>query len=190
MQESGTIMVAQTDEQKIKQEQQAVALYKHVKELGQLKYESELRREDSLIQQSSHMQTAFSFMTAAVFMALPIAIEYRGNLSLDFFFVSASSIVFFLLLSLVLASLAQRRVKREALESVENLEKFVSDNWKQTLMESQQLKQWVNVIAKVQKSIAKANDERVIEIRLSMLSFFISIGMVIFWYIVAVCKMI
>lgn len=189
MKKNNTTKSTQADEQEIKQEQKAVALYTHVKELSQLKYESELRREDSLIQQSSHMQTAFSFMTAAVFMALPIAIEYRGNLSLNFFFVSTSFIVFFLLLSLVLASLAQRRVKKQALDSVENLEKFVSCNWEQTLKKSQQLKQWVSVIAIVQNSIAKANDERVIEIRLSMLSFFISIGMVIFWYIVALCKM-
>jgi len=68
------------------QEKQAIALYSHVKELGILKYEAELKREDSLIQQSSHMQTAFAFMSAAVFMLVPIILEYRGSLSLIFFF--------------------------------------------------------------------------------------------------------
>lgn len=53
-------------------EKQAISLYRHVKEISTLKYESELRREDSLIQQFGHMQAAFSFMTAAIFMATPI----------------------------------------------------------------------------------------------------------------------
>jgi multidrug efflux pump subunit AcrB len=171
------------------QEKQAIALYRHTKELSKLRYESELRREDSLIQQSSHMQAAFSFMTAAVFMALPIMIEHKGNLSLNFFFVAISSIVFFLLISLVTASLAQRRVKKEAMMNVNDIEKFVSDNWTEALTESQQLKQWVNVIGKIQGSLSDVNNKRVTQIRLSMLSFFISIGLIVFWYIVAVCKM-
>lgn len=171
------------------QERQAVALYTHVKELSQLKYESELRREDSLIQQSSHMQTAFSFMTAAVFMALPIMIEYKGVLSLVFFLVAISSIVFFLLVSLVTASLAQRRVKKETLMNITELEKFVSDNWQQTLNESQQLKQWVAVVGKVQRSLSEINEKRVVKIRISMGSFFISIGLIVFWFIVAICKL-
>lgn len=44
--------------------------YQHIKELSQLKYETEEKREQSLIQQASQMQTVFSFITAAVFMAV------------------------------------------------------------------------------------------------------------------------
>lgn len=171
------------------QENQAVALYKHTKELSQIKYESELRREDSLIQQSSHMQTAFSFTTAAIFMAVQIILDNRGVLSLEFFFVAISSIVLCLMISLVTASLAQRRVKKQALMSVFDIEEFVAENWQQTLKESQQLKQWVKVIGAVQKSLADINEKRVLLIRISMGSFFASIGLIIFWYIVAICKM-
>lgn len=171
-------------------EQQAVTLYRHVKEISKMKYESELRREDSLIQQSSQMQTAFSFMTAALFMAAPILIEHRGSLSLNFFFIAFSSIVFFLLLSLVFASLAQRRRKYNAFMDIAEIEKYVSEHWEQTLLESQQLKQWVDLVGRVQKSKADGNDERVTLIRLSMASFFVSIAGIAFWYIVAICKMI
>lgn len=80
--------------------------YRHIKELSTLKYEAEEKREKNLIQQSSQMQTVFSFMTAAIFMAVPICIENRGPLSLNFFLVSISIIVLFLIASLVLASLA------------------------------------------------------------------------------------
>ena len=176
----------QTDQE----EKQAVALYKHVKELSQLKYESELRREDSLIQQSSNMQTAFSFMTAAVFMASTVAIENRGTITLNFFFVSISSIIFFLLISLLTASLAQKRVKKEALMNIPEIETFVSENWQTTIKESQQLKQWVDVIGKVQKSLEEINSHRVQLIRISMWSFLASLCLVIFWFVVAVCKII
>lgn len=171
-----------------KQEKQAVSLYSHVKELAQMKYDSEIRREDSLITQSSHMQTAFSFMTAALFMALPIIIQYRGILSLVFILVAISSIVFFLLLSLLFASLAQRRVKKQALEDIEATEKFVEDNWETTLEKSQQLKQWVGVMSKVQKSLTENNDKRVTLIQWSMRNLWISIFLIVLWYFVAICK--
>ena len=171
-------------------EEQAVDLYMYVKELGTLKYEAELRREDSLIQQSSHMQTAFSFMSAALFMAAPILIDNRGNqLSLNFFFAAFSSIVFFLLASLVAASLAQRRVLRRNFMSIPDIEAFVSSTYKQTLKRSAQLKQWVQVVGDVQVGLQKVNEKRVMLIRISMGSFLGSIGLIVFWYIVALIKM-
>ncbi len=169
-------------------ERQAVTLYRHVKELSQLKYESELRREDSLIQQSSHMQTAFAFMTAALFMAAPIIYEYRGKMPFGFLLLVFSSIVFFLIISLITASMAQRRVKVETFPSIKELEKFVDENWEQSLNESQQLKQWVELVGKVQKNKDEINARRVIFIRISMISFFISIGLVVFWFVFAVFK--
>ena len=171
-------------------EEQAVDLYMYVKELGTLKYEAELRREDSLIQQSSHMQTAFSFMSAALFMAAPILIDNRGNqLSLNFFFAAFSSIVFFLLASLVAASLAQRRVLRRTFMSIPDIEAFVSSTYKQTLKRSAQLKQWVQVVGDAQVGLQKVNEKRVMLIRISMGSFLGSIGLIVFWYIVALIKM-
>lgn len=170
-------------------EKQAVSLYRHVKELAQMKYESELRREDSLIQQSSHMQTAFSFITAAVFMAAPILIDNRGdNLSLGFFFVAFSTIIACMLVSLITASLAQRRFLKESFMNIPDIEQFVSDTYKQTLKESEQLKQWVQVVGDVQVSLEKVNNRRVKLIRISMFSFFVSIAFIVMWYFAALIK--
>lgn len=170
-------------------EEQAVTLYRHVKELSKMKYESELRREDSLIQQSSHMQTAFSFMTAALFMAAPIIIDNRGDaLSLNFLLAAFSTIVACLLVSLVTASLAQRRFKKKSFMSIPDIEKFVSDTYQNTLKESEQLKQWVQVVGDVQTDLEGLNDKRATLIRISMVSFWASIGLVVIWYFVAICK--
>lgn len=170
-------------------EEQAVTLYRHVKELSKLKYESELRREDSLIQQSSHMQTAFSFMTAALFMAAPIIVDNRGEvLSLNFLLAAFSMIVACLLVSLVTASLAQRRFKKKSFMSIPDIEKFVSDTYQNTLKESEQLKQWVQVVGDVQTDLERLNDKRATLIRISMVSFWVSIGLIVIWYFVAICK--
>ena len=171
-------------------EKQATALYKHVKDLSMWKYDSEIKREDSLIQQSSNMQTAFSFMTAAVFMAVPILIEYRGSLSLEFFLLSTSSVILFLLVSLITASLAQRRVLYKSLQSIPEIHQFVIDNWQECLSEAQQMKQWVEALGEIQIRKAEVNKERILLIRASMASFFISIALIIFWFVVAIAKII
>lgn len=170
-------------------ELQATVLYEYTKELSQMKYDSELRREDSLIQQSSQMQTAFSFMTAAVFMAAPVLIEYRGNISLEFFLISFSIIVFFLLVSLVSASLAQVRRKYQGILDITDIEDFVSENWEASLKKSVQLQQWVRMIGKVQKAKADINDKRVVCIKISMLSFYASLLAIVVFYLIGIQKL-
>ena len=171
------------------QEKNSIILYTHVKEIALFKYDAEQRREDSLIQQSSHMQTAFSFVSAAVFMVTPVIIQYRGVLSLDFFLMAVSSVIFFLMISLVTASAAQFRQKLEGLPDIKVLKNHINDNWETTLAKSQQLKQFVELFGKVQESKAKGNDKRVLLIRLSMWSFMASILDIIFWYIMALIKL-
>lgn len=178
-------------QQDCKDNKQAVVLYKHVKGLSQLKYESELRREDSLISQSSQMQTAFSFMTATVFMALPVIIDNRNNaISLRFILVATSSILMMLFVSLLFASQAQSRSKRVALDNISKIEKHISDNWESVLLESQQLKHWVEALKVVQEDLSKINDKRANYIRYSMICFKISVFLIAFWFIVAVIKIV
>lgn len=165
------------------QERQAAKLYAHIKELAQIKYENELRREDSIIQQSSNMQTAFAFMTAALFAAAAIIYQNKGTLSFEFLLAIFSSITLCLLLSLVFASLAQRRRKSQAIPDIMTIETFVDENWEQTLTEAQQAKQFVQLLGKVQKSVAENNDKRITLIRISMACFFGSIGMIVIWFI-------
>lgn len=170
-------------------EKMAVKLYQHVYSLSKLKYDSELRREDSLITQSSQMQTAFSFMTAALFMVLPIIIDKRSRLiSLNYIAVATSSTVGLLLLSLWFASEAQSRKKKVALENISEIEKHISDNWEMSIRESQQLKQRVDALKVVQEDLSKLNDKRATYIRISMGCYKGSILLIVFWFIVALIK--
>lgn len=166
--------------------------YRHIKELSALKYEAEEKREQNLIQQSSQMQTVFSFMTAAIFMAVPICIEYRGALSLEFFLVSISIIVSFLIASLVLASLAQWRWKTETFPDVLQIKDNVINNpeWQKLTVEYNQIDQWVDIIGKVQGKKAKLNDRRVHLIMASMICFYCSIFSVVVCFMVGIAKII
>jgi len=134
------------------------------------------------------MQTAF--MSAAILMLVPIILEYRGSLSLIFILLSISSIILFLLISLVTATAGQFRRKFDSFPDIEDIEKHVEDNWKSIVKKSQQLKQYVKLLGTVQKSKAKVNDSRVLLIRTSMWSFMVSLGLVVFWFMVAICKII
>ncbi len=162
--------------------------YRHIKELSQLKYEAEEKREQNLIQQSSQMQTAFSFMTAAIFMAIPICIEYRGLLSLKFFFVSVSFVVAFLITSLLLASIAQWRWKTKSFPDVKKIKESViyDPEWEKFLIEYNQIDQWIDLVGTVQSEKSRLNDRRVKLIMASMVCFYCSIASIIVSYVVGV----
>lgn len=166
--------------------------YQHIKELSQLKYEAEEKREQSLIQQASQMQTVFSFITAAVFMAVPVCMQYRGELSLKFFFISISFITTFILFSLIFASIAQWRWKTKSFPDVEVIKKSVLENpeWEKTLCEYNRIDQWINLVAIVQNEKARLNDRRVKLIMTSMICFFCSVITIAISFIVAVSIMI
>lgn len=165
--------------------------YRHIKELSQLKYEAEEKREQSLIQQASQMQTVFSFITAAVFMAVPVCMQYRGELSLKFFFLSTSFITTFILLSLIFASIAQWRWKTKSFPDIDVIKKSVIENpeWEKTLCEYNRIDQWIDLVAIVQKEKAKLNDRRVVLIMISMICFFCSVATIAISFIVAVSIM-
>ena len=166
--------------------------YRYIKELALLKYDAEEKREQNLIQQSSQMQTVFSFMTAAVFMATPICIEYRGVLSLKFFFVTVSLITVFIIASLVLASLAQWRWKTKAFPDIKTIKDAVinSNEWKKMCVEYYQIDQWLKLMATVQEEKARLNARRVKLIIASMICFYVTVAAVVACFVVAVIKMI
>lgn len=165
--------------------------FRHIKELAKLKYDAEEKREQHLIQQSGQMQTAFSFVTAAVFMAIPICIEHREPLSLDFFLVSVSVISAFLLLSLLLASIAQWRWKTGSFPDIAQIKSDVlnSEEWQKLCIEYNQIDQWVNLVGNVQAEKARLNDRRVKLIMASMLCFYAAIASVVISFIIAIIKM-
>lgn len=166
--------------------------YRHIKELSKLKYDAEERREQNLIQQSSQMQTVFSFMTAAIFMAVPICVEYRGTLSLEFFLLSVSIIVIFLIASLVLASIAQWRWKTKTLPDITTIKDEVinSSEWEALTVEYNQIDQWVNIVGEVQAKKATLNDRRVKLIMASMICFYCSILSIVISFIIGIAKIV
>lgn len=162
--------------------------YKHIKSLALLKYDAEEKREQGLLQQASQMQTAFSFMTAAVFMAVPICIEYRGLINLNFFLICVSVIIGFLLLSLVFASVAQWRWKTSTFPDIAEIKKSVIDSpeWEKLCVEYHQIDQWVNLVSDVQKEKTKLNDRRVILVMISMICFYMAILVVAVSFVIGV----
>lgn len=161
--------------------------YQHIKELAILKLESEEKREQSLIQQSSQMQTVFSFMTAAIFMALPICIEHT-TLPIKFFLVTISTVVMFLIASLVLASISQWRWKTQTFPDVIDIKNEVinSSDWEIYLKEYNRIDQWVNLVSNIQSEKAKLNARRVSFIMASMICFYCSVATVVISYIIAI----
>lgn len=174
-----------------REEQQIVSQFQYIKELSLMKFQAEDQREQNLIQQSSQMQTAFSFMTAAIFMALPICIEYRGVLSLNFFLISTSIISFFLIASLILASIAQWRWKTESLPDISVIKDEIvnSKEWESLCLPHVQSAQLVELIGQIQQHKSKLNDRRVKLIMISMCCFYLSVISIIVSFIIAICMM-
>lgn len=166
--------------------------YRHIKELSKLKYDAEERREQNLIQQSSQMQTVFSFMTAAIFMAVPICIEYRGKLSPEFFLLTVSIIVMFLVASLLLASIAQWRWKTKTFPDIADIKNEIVNNpeWEALTVEYNQIDQWVDIVGKVQAKKAALNDRRVKLIMASMICFYCAILSLAISFAIGIAKII
>lgn len=164
-------------------------LYAFVKEYALLKLEDETKRYESLIQQASNMQTAFAFSTATLFMIAPIAIENRGNMTLEYLLIVFSSITALLMLSLFFASLAQRRGELESLADVATFEQFVEDNYESYLSKAQQAKAIAEQIGTVQLSASEKNKKMAERIKTSMGFFFAALFLSAFWFIVSIIIM-
>ena len=167
----------------------AEELSQHLRELAQFKYDSEIRREDSLISQAGKMQSAFAFTSAALFMVATIAVEYKDTWSYEFLLVIFSSITAALIASLVLATVAQRRVEREDIPDIEELYEFINENYEGLDTQAGRDVQWIKLLSKVQKEISRTNDNKVVLIKWSMRAFYIAIGLSLFWFIIGIIKM-
>ena len=174
-----------------KQEENAVAsdLYAFVKEYALLKLEDETKRYESLIQQASNMQTAFAFSTAALFMVAPMAIENRGNMTLEYLLLVFSSITVFLMLSLFFASRAQNRGELKSFADISTFESFVEENYESFLSKAQQAKAIAEQIGEIQLSASEKNNEMAERIKKSIRFFYIAMGLSVFWFIVSLIIM-
>ena len=169
--------------------EQQSKLSTHIRQIAQMIYEAELRREDSLIQQSTQMQTAFSFTSAALFMVAAIAVEYERTLTYDFLLLVFSSITALLLTSLILATVAQKREKRNDFTSIKETSEFIENNYQSIVSDAAKDLQYISLIEKVQSEVKRTNDNKVVLIQWSMRMFYCSIGLSVIWFIIALVKM-
>ena len=164
-------------------------LSNHIRQIAQTIYEAELRREDSLIQQSTQMQTAFSFTSAALFMVAAIAVEYKYPLTYGFLLLTFSTITALLLASLILATVAQKREKRNDFVNIKETSDFIQRNYETIESDAAKDLQYIALIEKVQSEVKRTNDNKVVLIQWSMRLFYTSIGLSVFWFLVALIKM-
>ena len=162
--------------------------YEFLHSFAKEKLEQENKREEAIIQQASQMQTVFSFMTAALFMVLPIVIEHNAGLSMCFMFIAFSSIATSLMFSLFFAMMAQNRTYKAALPDVKDMREYMIANESYFDTRGQRYKYMVDTYSVVQSSKCKLNDKRINWIKRSMASFYASLGLCVFWFIVAICK--
>lgn len=164
--------------------------YEYIEHIAEVIYKREERREDSIIQQASHMQTTFSFVIAAMFMVTPVMMEYRGKLTENFFLIAISLISFFLLGSLLFATMAQNRKKLEVFPTIEAIRDQIENNYESFQTRAAREKYLVKMYEKVQNSLEKNNDRRVLLVRFSMGTFYLALALCVFWYIAALIKLI
>ncbi len=167
----------------------APILYEYIVDFEKEIYKNEERREDSLMQQAANMQMVFSFVSAAVFMITPTIFEYRGALSVEFIILVISSISGSLIGSLFCATKAQKRYQRRLFPSADAFQKQVECEYFNFASESQKNKYLVEIYSEVHQSLATTNEKRVKWISFSMNFFFLSLGLCIFWFVVALIKL-
>ncbi len=157
--------------------------YAFLADLATRIYNSEEKREHSIVEQAGRMQAAFSFVIAATLVLLqvliPMDVLYKGFLLMSF-----SSVMLFLLLCLLFATIAQRRVRREQWPSIIKLEKKIVDEYHNFETEAQRNKYIVDTYGAMYNSYESKNNKRVLWIRVSMFMFYFALGLIVFWFIV------
>lgn len=161
--------------------------YAYIARFAEKIYESEEKREASVIEQAGRMQAAFSFVIAALFMLAQILVS-NTVLSNVFLIVSISSVGIILLISLFLATFAQRRAKRAYFLSIKELNSDITNNYKDFLSPAQRDKYYSETYGELYDSLEKNNNQRIVCIRISMILFYIALGLCIFWFGIAIIK--
>lgn len=177
------------EQKEISSEDYAASQYEHILAISKMNIDNEIRREDSLLAQASRMQTAFAFITAAIFAALPVCVDNRGALSYLFFYVWIAIIIFFMLASLVFASVAQWRFKTNAPGDIANIKETVlnDENWEEYINSSYRNAQIIELLIKLNDEKNTLNERRVKYIIISMGSFFLAILSICICFFQATC---
>ena len=107
------------------------------------------------------------------------------------FLIAVSVVTFLLIVSLLLASIAQWRWKTEAFPDILDIKDTVVNDpeWEKLTIKYHQINQWIDLVGKVQKKKAKINDRRVKLIMASMICFYLSIGSIVISFFIGVMKL-
>lgn len=154
-------------------------LYSYIKDFAILKLESETKRENFLIRQSTSLQIISLFTIAALFITAPTIIEYRGKIPLEFLLFSFSIITIFLLISLLFASLAQKKELQATIPDVDVFMQHMIDNYEIYLSSIQRDRAFAELVGKVQKCKNKINNKRTKKIDWSMWLFYAALFLII-----------
>ena len=161
-------------------------LWKFVESIAKYKYDMERRIEDSLIRQSGQMQTVFSVTLAAISFVTTLIINNTNILPPRFFFVVLSSIAFLLLLSLVLATFAQKVREGTGLGTMDEIKKAIDSNPEDFATEGQHSRQWSEILQTAIESKSENNKIRAKWVKYSMYAFYGAIALVVLWYIIGI----
>ena len=148
---------------------------KNVVEFGRFSFELEEKREQSIISQANQMLTGFSICSAALLMAIPIMCD-ETNVPHTQLLIASGFVFFFLIISLVLAVIAQWRFKYEAMICAGDFEDAINKEAHVYKSQKEYDDQWVFQLTAIQRSKKQVNDRRVKLVMASMTSFLTAIG--------------
>lgn len=129
----------------------------NVREFGKFSFDLEEKREQSILNQSSQMLTAFSLFSAAILMALPIVTEYSAIPDWQIMYLTEVAFAP-LIVSLVLAIIAQWRFSYQTMLDAEGFENILYRQKEDYHDQSDYDWQWVYQLSAVQKSKKKNTD--------------------------------
>ena len=150
----------------------------NVREFGKFSFDLEEKREQSILNQSSQMLTAFSLFSAAILMALPIVTEYSAIPDWQIMYLTEVAFAP-LIVSLVLAIIAQWRFSYQTMLDAEGFENILYRQKEDYHDQSDYDWQWVYQLSAVQKSKKKNTDFRVRLIKASMICFLLSVAILV-----------
>lgn len=161
-------------------------------EIAILAYEKELRRDEATKTQASSLQAAISFAVAGVSMVMTVIVEKGIQFSDTLLYIVFSSIYFFLLYSLFIATKSQEYVKHANFLMIYSKNKdihntIVNDYTKYAdELNTKEKRQYFNVmyIAEIQEDLRIKTDSRIERIISAMALFKTSLFLCFFWFII------
>lgn len=158
--------------------------YRNIAEMGRFSLDMEEKRGQEIILQAGQMLNAISLFSAGVLMSTPIFIEYTP-IMLSRLLIVISTVGIMILVSLLLAIIAQWRHKSEFMLTAEEIKKVLENEKESYQYQGQYDYQWIVQISSIHCSKRKSNNKRVLCLRISMISFLFSIITVVMGILLA-----